>query len=179
MKNLHSLYPKDLGKPEHCLIFDWGDTIMRDFPEYSGPMAYWPRVEAIHFALECLEALSPSFMVCLASNAGDSNTLMMVDALKRLDLDKYFNYFFTSKDLGVEKPEPDFFRKVAAVANYAENRCIVIGNDYIKDVSGSKGAGMKTIFLNARNIEGQYPLADAMISGLHELQAAIDGLRAI
>jgi len=23
-----------------AIIFDWGDTVMRDFPEYQGPMAY-------------------------------------------------------------------------------------------------------------------------------------------
>jgi len=31
-----------------ALIFDWGDTVMRVFPEFSGPMAHWPRVEAVH-----------------------------------------------------------------------------------------------------------------------------------
>ena len=29
-----------------AFIFDWGDTVMCDFPEYPGPMVDWPRVEA-------------------------------------------------------------------------------------------------------------------------------------
>ncbi|MBW6469119.1 MAG: hypothetical protein K0B85_08190 [Coriobacteriia bacterium] len=29
-----------------CVLFDWGDTLMVDCPEYSGPMRAWPHVEA-------------------------------------------------------------------------------------------------------------------------------------
>lgn len=29
------------------VIFDGGDTVMRDMPHYSGPMIEWPCVEAM------------------------------------------------------------------------------------------------------------------------------------
>jgi putative hydrolase of the HAD superfamily len=39
-------------RTNRCLLFDWGDTLMRVFPEYVGPMAAWPKVEAMPHAEE-------------------------------------------------------------------------------------------------------------------------------
>ena len=30
--------------PKGCLLFDWGDTLMRDFKEFDGPMKDWRRL---------------------------------------------------------------------------------------------------------------------------------------
>ncbi|NLE77029.1 MAG: HAD family hydrolase, partial [Chloroflexi bacterium] len=43
--------------PLQAILFDWGDTLMQDFPQFPGPMAQWPRVAAMPGALEALAAL--------------------------------------------------------------------------------------------------------------------------
>ncbi|RPJ49817.1 MAG: GNAT family N-acetyltransferase, partial [Chloroflexi bacterium] len=43
--------------PNFALVFDWGNTLMRVFPEYSGPMASWPEVADVDGAVNALEAL--------------------------------------------------------------------------------------------------------------------------
>lgn len=180
MKNINPKYNKELSgnkvQLQICLIFDWGDTVMRDFIEFKGPMIQWPKVEVIPFIEENLQKLAPYYTLCLGSNAGDSNTSLMVDALKRLGLDVYFDYYFTSKDLGVEKPEPVFFQTIAREAGYEPSQCIVIGNDYLKDISGGKNAGMRTVFLNSKMLEGSFPMADAIIHTLENLDRVIGEL---
>ena len=152
-----------------ALIFDWGDTVMRDFPECEGPMADWKNVEFIPFAEDALKILSEKYMCCIASNAGYSNTALMRKALKRVGAEKYFNYFFTSKDLGFEKPDPRFFQKIAEEIKENPVECIMIGNSYKKDICGAKAVRMKTIFFNEKNISGDFLDADKIIYSLNEL----------
>ena len=40
-----------------AVLFDWGNTLMRDLPGQHGPMRDWPHVEALPGALETLTAL--------------------------------------------------------------------------------------------------------------------------
>ena len=47
-----------MGRESRCVLFDWGDTLMRDFPEFSGPMASWSHVEALPNVKEVLERTS-------------------------------------------------------------------------------------------------------------------------
>lgn len=69
--------------------------------------------------------------------------------LKHLNMTDYFDYFFTSEDAGIEKPNREFFEYVLNKFNDIQcNECMVVGNEPIDDIMGAKNAGMKTIFLN-------------------------------
>jgi HAD superfamily hydrolase (TIGR01549 family) len=156
-----------------AIIFDWGDTVMRDFPGTAGPMAYWEKVEWIPGAEEALKTLGKNYQCAIATNAGDSDTILMKKALERINALQYFSFFVSSKDLGVEKPSPEFFKKVASGLHLETSECIHIGNIYEKDITGAKEAGMKTIFFNERNKQGNYPSADKIIVSMNELTDAI------
>ena len=151
------------------LIFDWGDTVMRDYPECKGPMAEWELMEWIPFAEDALKELSKKYICCIASNAGYSDTALMIEALKRVGAEKYFNYFYTSKDLGYEKPDKRFFQKIAEEINVTPKECLMLGNDYNKDIVGAKAVGMKTIYFNEKLITGDFPDADIIINSMKEL----------
>ena len=157
-----------------ALIFDWGDTVMRDYPECIGPMAEWEHVEWVPFAEDALKILSEKYICCIASNAGYSNTALMRKALERVGAEKYFHYFFTSKDLSYEKPDPRFFQKISDEIKVNTTECIMIGNDYKKDICGAKAVGMKTIFLNEKMIIDVFPDADIMIHSLKDLLNAVE-----
>jgi len=152
-----------------ALIFDWGNTIMRDFPECPGPMASWEHVEWIPFAEHVLKELHQKYICCIASNAGFSDTALMIDALKRLGAEKYFNYFFTSLDLGFEKPDIRFFTAIGKQIGIEHGACVMIGNDYSKDIVGAKKTGMTTVFFNENNEQGNFPAADHIINSMQEL----------
>ena len=91
-------------------IFDWGNTLMIDLPGYTGPMAFWEKVEKIEGVEEILiELKRKNIHIAVASNAKDSNSQLMKQAFERVDLDHYIDSFYTSFELENRKPELDFF----------------------------------------------------------------------
>lgn len=159
-----------LLKPFKALIFDWGDTIMRDFG-LPGCMAYWEKVEWIPGVEEVLKEVSAKFPCIIATSAGHSGTPEMIAALKRVGADKYFDYFFSSKDLGYDKPDPRFFSKTAIQAGFDPGECVMIGNIYEKDITGAKKAGMQTALFNEKNLTGQFLDADVIFTQFDQLGA--------
>jgi putative hydrolase of the HAD superfamily len=156
-----------------ALIFDWGNTVMRDYPECKGPMFEWEHVEAIPHIKDALEYLRHNYICCIASNAGFSDTLLMRKALKRVSLVKYFYYYFTSRELGREKPDKRFFLNISEKIKIKPEECILIGNDYKKDIEGAKAAGMKTILFNENCIKAKFPDANIVINSMTELIVAV------
>lgn len=89
-------------------LFDWGDTLMVNFPDQSGKMCDWPIVEPIDGALETLEYLSKHYRVYIATNAADSSEQEIQQAFSRVGLDKFISGYFCKANLGVDKASPDF-----------------------------------------------------------------------
>lgn len=159
-----------------AVIFDWGDTVMRDFGCYEGPMVAWPHVELMPGADQALAALSPRYTCCLASNAGISDAELMGQALDRVAVRPYFHHLWTSKELGVAKPDSGFFLGIAARLGLPPGDCVMVGNDYLKDIAGAHAAGMRTVWLNLTGAEAPGPAADLVITNLADLPRAVAGL---
>jgi len=162
-----------------ALIFDWGDTVMRDFPELKTPMFTWEHVEYIPDVEQALAALKGRFTMVIATNAGQSDTAAMIKALQRVGADKYFHYFFSSKDLGFEKPDVRFFTTIDQTIHIKPDECIMIGNLYEKDIIGAKDAGMKTILFDEKSSKLAFPKADRLIDSMKLLVDAVRRLRKI
>lgn len=156
------------------LIFDWGDTLMRDFPEKSGPMYTWKHVEWIPGAKNVLEAVFFNYEMVVATNAGESNTEAMIKALERVGAEAYFDAFYSSKDLGVRKPDPEFFLTICEKLNRKPDQCVMIGNNYEKDIVGAKQAGLKTIFFNENNAGIIADQADYVIFNMEDLVDVVE-----
>lgn len=156
-----------------ALIFDWGDTIMRDIPGKEGAMYKWDHVEWIPYAEEALKSAFPYFICCIATSADHSDREDMIRALKRVNADQYFHYFFSSKELMYKKPDTRFFTSIAEKLSIAPNECLMTGNLYEKDIIGAKQAGMHTVFFNETRIEGKFPDADHMIFSFSEFEKVL------
>ena len=154
-----------------ALIFDWGDTVMKDFQEFSGPMAEWPHVEIVPGIEETLQALHEEYIICLATNAGASDALLVRKALERAHIDHYFTEIFTSKELGYHKPQVEFFESILRKLNLSAKECVMIGNDYMKDIVAAKEVGLQTIYLTED--VGEYEYANAVIRSMDELEKGI------
>ncbi len=159
-----------------ALIFDWGDTVMRVFPESSGPMAHWPRVEPVEGIERALKAVKQSYKVALASNAVDSGPSLVRDALERVGLEKYFDEVFTARDIGAEKPDPVFFRAILRKVDCAPDEAVLIGDHFAMDISGGKKAGLWTIWFNPTKRappQGGKNMADITIGEYSALENAL------
>ncbi len=156
-----------------ALIFDWGDTVMRDFM-LPGPMHQWHQVQWIPGAEKALKLLKNRYMCIIATSAGHSDTEDMKAALAMVGADRYFDFFYSQKELGVKKPDPLFFERSARLSGFEPHECAMIGNLYEKDIVGAKTAGMTTVFFNETLLKGSFPMADMVISQMDELIALFD-----
>ena len=72
------------------IVFDWGDTLMRVWPDCDGPMVTWPRVEALPHVEDTLTQLHANWCMALATNAAASEEDEIWQALARVGLDGRF-----------------------------------------------------------------------------------------
>jgi putative hydrolase of the HAD superfamily len=155
-----------------AIVFDWGDTVMRDFP-FPGPMKSWPFVSVIPDMEETLTELKKDYYIILASNAGDSTTFDIIDALERVGLSKYFHHVFSSKDLGFEKPDIRFFQAIEKELKLSGDEVVMIGNNCEKDIKGAHQLKWKCVWFNEDQVnKNECKEADATIyhmAGLSQL----------
>jgi len=160
------------------IIFDWGDTVMRDYPELPGAMCDWPHVELIPHVYQALVDLKSKYTLVIATTAGVSDTEAMIRALQRVGVKEMFSKFYSSKELGVAKPDPQFFAEVCRRAELQPKDTVMVGNDYDKDIVGAKTAGLKTVFFNEKHRPGDFPSADIIIYTMKDLRKALEKLDA-
>lgn len=142
---------------------------MRDIPGQVGPMAEWPRVEAMPGAAEALDAFPTGWVQCVATNAQDSGGGEVARALARVGLREKLSAFFTSGELGVAKPDPGFFQEVARRLKIPPTRLLSVGNDYRKDVEPAKAVGMGTLLVAEKPPFQDLPEADLVVPDLRRL----------
>jgi len=132
----------------NTLIFDWGDTIMVDNPNLTSPMCDWENITFVPNAEYVVSKLACDYKLIVASNAGVSDAIKMKKAFERVGISKFFNSFYTSKELGSEKPNVLFFENILKNIGGNAKEFVMIGNSYEKDIIGAKKIGINTIFYN-------------------------------
>lgn len=154
------------------LIFDWGDTIMRDYG-IAGAMWKWNKVDWIPNLEAALKELKGEYQLIVATSADHSGTEDMVKALKRINADIYFDHFYSQKELGFKKPDPRFFKSIIEHQKLNLNETVMIGNSYEKDIVGAKSAGLRTLFFNENKEDGAFKSADVIITDMTDLVTAL------
>jgi len=157
------------------LVFDWGNTVMVDLPQYHGKMKDWPKVQAMDRAELTLSELSKDFNIVLATNAEDSKAADIKEALDRVNLGKYFTQIFSYHDLRVKKPELIFFYRIQELLGCRPSDIIMVGDNYHQDIIGAKQAGWRTIWFNAncQIAPAHLPLHDLEIKHFSEIPKAL------
>lgn len=162
-----------LSRTNRALLFDWGNTLMRTFPQFPGPMSTWPRVEAIPYAVETLVHLHPFYMLCLATNAVDSDQGEIRLALARAGLDQYLDRIYCYRTIGQKKLSPQFFAYILADLNLKASQVVMIGDDYEADILGALKFGIRAVWLQAQPFNvPSHPLLK-VIPNLNQLPFAL------
>jgi putative hydrolase of the HAD superfamily len=167
-----------VSSPITTLVFDWGDTLMMDNPQCTGSMADWPQVAAVPGIHQTLAQLSSQFSLAVATNAGVSTAQKVRQALKRVELDHYFDQIFTSRDLDAAKPHLDYFRAIESKLAATPSELVMIGDGYLNDVLGPCHAGWRAIWFNPHDhgCTSLTPLHSAEISHMADLPLALQSL---
>lgn len=135
------------------VLFDWGDTLMRVFPQYKGKMKDWPRVEEIPGARKALHALHGHIGIALATNAADSEEEDIRQALERADLNAFIKRIFCYRSVSARKSSPEFFTHVIQDLRVPADRLVMVGDEYTEDVEAAQAAGLRAVWFNARTPE--------------------------
>ena len=167
------------------LLFDWGDTLMRDFPEYEGPMASWPRIELIPHVKNVLPTLHASWIIGLATNAQDSDEAEIRSALERGSIAGWIDEIFCFKRIGVKKPSPAFFDAILSDLRIKPRDAVFVGDSFDTDITGAVRSGLRAVWLSPRTEHHDGTLMfESMpdkgkietIHHFHQLPAALDRL---
>ena len=156
-----------------CILFDWGNTLMRVFPEYNGPMFAWPHVEVTPHALEVMAELKSHWSFALATNAADSEEKDIWAALHRVGLDRYINKVYCFRKINHKKPSQEFFAYILNDLRIDPMDAIMVGDDFEVDVLGASKAGLYAIWLNRLDEKCIKASNHSTIHDLSELPLAV------
>ena len=104
------------------------------------------------------------------------------DTMRRDGIDRYFDVWAVSGELGVEKPDPGIFQHALAEAGVPARRCAMVGDRLDNDVLAAKRHGMRGVWLlrgeaPSKPTEEQLAGVDASALTLEELPAVLASLR--
>jgi putative hydrolase of the HAD superfamily len=159
--------------PKGCILFDWGDTLMRDFKEYHGPMKDWPRLEAIPGASEMLAHLHADWSLALATNAADSDEMNIRLALKRVGMDQWLDKVYCFKNIGYKKPAREFFQYIQTDLNLSPQSLCMVGDNFEVDVLGANQSGLPAIWFNEHSLEERQAALHRTIHTMSNLPDAL------
>ncbi len=167
------------------------DTLQRvlaSLDDQRGLESYPARLEAASFLINrdpysqgavraCLEALAPRYRLGLVANQPSA----VREAMARDGIDRYFEVWGVSDDLGMEKPDPRLFSHVLDEVDVPPSRTAMVGDRLDYDVRPAKAAGMRAVWV----LRGEAPddptpeqLAepDACVRSLAELPEVLERL---
>ena len=150
-----------------CILFDWGDTLMRDFKEFHVPMKDWPHVEAIPGAAEILSSLHADWSLAIATNADISTEADIRAALNRVKLDKWVGKIYCFKNIGHAKPSLEFYQFILHDLDLPLKSIFMVGDNFEADVLGANRCGIRAVWFNARDMESR---SSEMVKTIHHLK---------
>jgi len=135
------------------VLFDWGDTVMRDDPSMTAPMVEWDKVEVIDRIADVLAYLRTSGRrIILATSAEVSDESQIHGALARGGLNKYFSRIYCFKNTKLQKGEA-FYRHILNDLNIPASDALMVGDHFEKDVQIPNSLGMFAVWFNPRTDE--------------------------
>jgi len=134
-------------------LFDWGDTLMVDFPGVPGKMCDWEVLEAVDGAAQTLAQLCKSSRVYIATNAAQSNEEEIKRAFERVGLARYIDGYFCKANLGLSKSDAGFYEAIISRLNLAPdqvtpNQVTMVGDSLEKDIIPALKAGLNARWFN-------------------------------
>ena len=158
------------------VLFDWGDTVMRDYPERTNPMVEWETVEVVEGIAEVLAYLhSTGRRIVLATSAAISDEEQIRGALKRGGLDTYFSHIYCFKNTQLPKGE-EFYRYILDDLQISPSDALMVGDGFEKDIQIPNQLGMYGVWFNPRSDEARENERHVTVHSMSELRTFFESL---
>ncbi|MBO1255740.1 HAD family hydrolase [Alteromonas sp. 5E99-2] len=129
-------------------LFDWGDTLMVDFPGMKGKMYQWGKVEAVAGAKQTLEQLSAHAHIFIATGAADSSPSDIQQAFERVGLARYISGYFCKQNVGFSKGHAMFLPTIIDTLKVSSDSVAMVGDNLEKDIKPAIAAGIQGFWFN-------------------------------
>ncbi|ELP5729623.1 HAD hydrolase-like protein [Vibrio vulnificus] len=149
------------------ILFDWGNTLMKDDDSQTGKMRYWDKIQLINGAKEVLESLSKRYDIYIATGAADSTIEDIHATFQRGEIDVFIKGYFNRENIPFAKGSSDFYLAISASLGLKPNQLCMIGDSLQKDILPARKAGLATIWLHSG--EGMNPPGVVKIQNLQQL----------
>jgi len=158
------------------ILFDWGDTIMRDDPTSTVPMVEWQTIEVVEGIADVLEYLhSSGRRIVLATSAAISDESQIRGALARAELDGYFSHIYCFKNTQLSKSEA-FYRHILSDLHIPASDVLMVGDGFEKDVQAANAIGIFAVWFNPKSDETRNDELHATVHSMQELRAFFKSL---
>ena len=126
-----------------------------------------------------LADLAGRYKLCVVSDAIVSPGRVLRRLLAHHGLEKYFDGFVFSDEIGCSKPDPRMFHAAAEQLGVDLGQMVHIGDRDHNDVKGPQALGMKAVLFTAvRDVDEKTTSADAICRDHADLPAIVDRLAA-
>ncbi|WP_394142630.1 HAD family hydrolase [Vibrio chagasii] len=153
------------------VLFDWGNTLMIDFPDAQGKMCDWEIVQEVSGAQALLAEMSKHHNIYIATNAADSSKTDIIRAFERVGLSKYIDGYFCKASIGLSKYEPGFYPAIISQLGIKPQEITMIGDTLEKDIYPALEAGLQAVWLNT---EGAIPDTNVPIVDVQNLTELLE-----
>ncbi|WP_273024222.1 HAD family hydrolase [Rheinheimera sp.] len=150
-------------------LFDWGDSLMVDYPQYSGKMYDWPEVSTVVGAQEVLSFLAQRHKLYVATNAAESTEQDIRNAFMRADLAQYISGYFCKATLGLGKGSPEFYLRIASTLAVKPTQLIMVGDSLDKDILPAIAAGLTAVWFKRGRDASDHDNSYRIIRDLRQL----------
>jgi len=166
---------KDNQLSYSTVLFDWGDTVMRDHPEITTPMVEWETIEVIDGIADVLEYLhSSGRRIVLATSAAISDESQIWGALARCGLDKYFSKIYCFKNTSLPKGEA-FYRHILKALSIPASDVMMVGDTFEKDIQIPNALGIFAVWFNPNSEEKRESDLGITVHSMKEFLNILDG----
>ena len=100
-------------------------------------------------SLEILELLKKSYNLVMITNGVAE---VQHRKIQKVNVESYFHPILISGEIGISKPDPQFFYQAADSVRVKYSECVVIGDSIRNDIRGAKNAGMTSVWVNRDGI---------------------------
>ena len=126
-------------------------------------------------AREAVESLSKKYKLYITSNG---TSKIQAGRLESANINHFFRDIFISQDIGVNKPDREYFtRCFARIPDFDPAKAMIAGDSLTSDILGGKQAGIRTCWVNT---DGKPPRRDIVpdyeIGSLSQLEGLLETL---
>ncbi len=93
---------------------------------------------------EVLAALAPRYELSVVSNFDGRLRVIF----EHLSITKCFRMVFLSSELGVDKPDPQIYRRALEITGWAPGEVLHVGDDPVRDWAAAEAAGLQVFRLD-------------------------------